>query len=644
VSDGTTYDLSNVVTYASEATGVVNTGTANSGRQAQGQSVGTTSVIPSFHGIVATALAFTVTNDQTPIVELLHRTGWSSGTTLLGIQGTQRMLTVEARFGDGTRFENIINNQIGIAVDTLVTLQSNDVDAITVSNQLVATLRGNAYKAVTLTVRAYCVDDSISQTAVATQAVNPNLEPLLGDVDLGSRNGLPFPAKNEGETLSVEVRVNSQGANLIAFQANIRWNDAHLESTVCTQGVDWTLEWYCALKNPANLAKISAISLESVASGGALRIAALTLRVLTSNPVISSISGTILVMTRRRSGVDDIEDRASAVYAGESSVALNGASRRRHRVSRSLLSSAVEFDAHHIKYQEFLGFGFDNETDVELLGKPVENKRRRLLQAGCVAPPVDVIQGSIGTDCIPRVLGDVNGDCRFDLSDALVLEKHIKGESESGIDYKDLSLFSEWQRIQMDLTLDYLNPTYDKFIGGCKLWATYPANNDLVCPSFQDATYMKRATANHRFLVVSALREIVEPQLNSKFASLTVSATVYNPVTDPFNLNEVDPSGCAAGMLPSTSSVVIQKLKNTYLDDEEYVGFEPAQGAATPGAGYTKVKIELGSTTGSFNNSDMTIVQGTFLSNSSPIAGNGGGIVLQAMQTSPGEYIVLSPS
>eukprot|EP00740_Mantoniella_antarctica_P024809 CAMPEP_0198704374 /NCGR_PEP_ID=MMETSP1468-20131203/389870_1 /TAXON_ID=1461545 /ORGANISM="Mantoniella sp, Strain CCMP1436" /LENGTH=201 /DNA_ID=CAMNT_0044463185 /DNA_START=555 /DNA_END=1160 /DNA_ORIENTATION=- len=99
---------------------------------------------------------------------------------------------------------------------------------------------------------------------------------------------------------------------------------------------------------------------------------------------------------------------------------------------------------------------------------------------------------------------------------------------------------------------------------------------------------MGRATANHRFLVVSALREIVEPQLNNKFAVLTVSATVYNPIIDPFNLNGADPSGCAAGTLPSTSSVVIQKLKNIYLDDEEYVGFEPAQGAATRRAGHTK--------------------------------------------------------
>jgi len=29
-------------------------------------------------------------------------------------------------------------------------------------------------------------------------------------------------------------------------------------------------------------------------------------------------------------------------------------------------------------------------------------------------------------DCMPRVLGDINGDCRFDQNDAFVIEYHIK--------------------------------------------------------------------------------------------------------------------------------------------------------------------------------------------------------------------------
>ena len=85
MSDASTYDLSSYASYQSQATGIVDTG-ITSGRYAKGKSVGSTSVIPSFFGVSAAALPFTVTNDKTRIVELLHKTGWSSSTTFVGVQ------------------------------------------------------------------------------------------------------------------------------------------------------------------------------------------------------------------------------------------------------------------------------------------------------------------------------------------------------------------------------------------------------------------------------------------------------------------------------------------------------------------------------------------------------------------------------
>jgi len=184
----------------------------------KGQTVGSTSVRPSFYGVIATDLPFTVTNDKTAITQLIHKTGWASGTTFNGGVGTTKTLTVEARFDDGTRFENIINNGIGIAVSNLVSASSNDVSAITLSSNIIATLRGNSHKATVLTVEGYCADNSVDQTAFDDVSVNPNLTPALGDIDLGALYGLPFPAKSEGETLTVQVRVNAGSDTLIALQ------------------------------------------------------------------------------------------------------------------------------------------------------------------------------------------------------------------------------------------------------------------------------------------------------------------------------------------------------------------------------------------------------------------------------------------
>lgn len=63
------------------------------------------------------------------------------------------------------------------------------------------------------------------------------------------------------------------------------------------------------------------------------------------------------------------------------------------------------------------------------------------------------------------------------------------------------------------------------------------------CPSSVDGSYLvpqscHTPTANHKFLAVTSLREnIVEPELNNEFTFLTVTATVYDPVTDTFKLN-----------------------------------------------------------------------------------------------------------
>ena len=46
--------------------------------------------------------------------------------------------------------------------------------------------------------------------------VAANLEPALGDVDLGSSSGLQF--QPSGSTLTVPVRVNMAGSTLLAFQ------------------------------------------------------------------------------------------------------------------------------------------------------------------------------------------------------------------------------------------------------------------------------------------------------------------------------------------------------------------------------------------------------------------------------------------
>ena len=47
------------------------------------------------------------------------------------------------------------------------------------------------------------------------------------------------------------------------------------------------------------------------------------------------------------------------------------------------------------------------------------------------------------------------------------------------------------------------------------------------------------------FLAITALSEVVEPAINNEYAFLTISATVYYPVADPFNFDQEDEVGPA---------------------------------------------------------------------------------------------------
>jgi hypothetical protein len=59
-----------------------------------------------------------------------------------------------------------------------------------------------------------------------------NLNPPLGDVDLGFAVGLQFGnGVNAGDTLSIAMRVNSATANLLAFQVRVAFDADVFEAT-----------------------------------------------------------------------------------------------------------------------------------------------------------------------------------------------------------------------------------------------------------------------------------------------------------------------------------------------------------------------------------------------------------------------------
>ena len=81
-------------------------------------------------------------------------------------------------------------------------------------------------------VQALCASGAITTRPSTIETVAANLEPELGDVDLGSRYGIQFPPRLKGETLSVDVRVNATSAPLITFQIVMKFNSTKVTATV----------------------------------------------------------------------------------------------------------------------------------------------------------------------------------------------------------------------------------------------------------------------------------------------------------------------------------------------------------------------------------------------------------------------------
>ena len=137
-------------------------------------------------------------------------------------------------FDDNTRFDDVTELS-WISWSLLIAFSSPLSDVISVSGRT-ATLKENYWKTVNIKVQALCPSGAITLRPSTLLGVAANLDPQLGDVDLGSRYGLQFPARVKGETLSVDIRVNSFNAKLVNFQIVMRFDSTEVRATACEAG------------------------------------------------------------------------------------------------------------------------------------------------------------------------------------------------------------------------------------------------------------------------------------------------------------------------------------------------------------------------------------------------------------------------
>ncbi|KAK3263099.1 hypothetical protein CYMTET_28078, partial [Cymbomonas tetramitiformis] len=449
LSDGSAYDVTSEAQVASSDAAVVEVGPS----LLVPVSPGACELLASWNSHSSEVVNMTVTPAPARVTQLEHATVWGSQGTFVGVTGSQQRLAVTATFDDGTQFPDALNEEAipssWLTPSMYLAFDSSEPEAVNVNEEGVATLVGNHHSGVILTVSSTCADGTVDDSAAANDTLYANLEPELGDVDLGMQHGLQLPAVSAGESFDVAVRVNSASAYLLSFQVVIRLDAALLTATTCNAGSDWAeYGLFCTIGDPAEEVLLLGSQATSTVQGAAISIATVTFAaaVPSDASVLTSLVGDIEVMIRADSADDDKGN--ATMVAGAGDLLIFGSNKRR----RSMLTRTEHYR---------------NPKNIRSMAAAARwhGAARRALE-----------------EC--EVRGDANADCAFDVSDVLFVQRHLARFDG----YTDLSGLGAFQRQQMDPTMDHLRADSDRAALGCT-----PSEYGAPCPTAADALYLLRA-------------------------------------------------------------------------------------------------------------------------------------------------------
>ena len=231
------------------------------------QAPGTADITADFG--TATSDPFTVSVASSGVLAAAVTTSFPS--TFHGVAGQEtEQLDVTVDFGDGT---TLLHAQ---SVAGLLTYTSSFEDAVTVSSGGVAALHENHREIITLTAQTVTTGlQGASQTSA-------NLDPALGDIDLGEQFGLPHPDRAPGEIFVMPVRVNTGSKALGAIDVSVDYDPAVIFAMTAEAGGNWPGGQLEITLNdpPGTIQIVGAASVGTSAKGGALEVAEITFQAL----------------------------------------------------------------------------------------------------------------------------------------------------------------------------------------------------------------------------------------------------------------------------------------------------------------------------------------------------------------------------
>ena len=347
-----------------------------------------------------------------------------SSNTLQGITGVSfTQASVNLTFSDGTQFIGFPTSSAftSFPIPGLVSYSSPS---------------GSPAYSVTQDGRLQPLMNTITPVSVqATAGVNRisgstsfvvNLDPDVGDVDLGQVTGVSIPQTQLGAELVVPVRVNTGRRNLGSINIMVTYDSSVLAAVSVNLGPNWGSGLNEASLNdpPGEIRFGGALSVYGVA-GTRLHLFTLRLRVIGSASSLSQsfLSGTVVTFAERN--IDGTTIGPSTPHP--------------------IVAGNLTFE-----YQGSLGKRSVDET--EYLSTSITHKlRQRRAIGSCPSPPCA---------CSGQCSGDTDGNCVFDIRDVTYALIYI---TESLLNFNT----AVGQEIQTRITpaqLQQLDPTHDGII------------------------------------------------------------------------------------------------------------------------------------------------------------------------------------
>ena len=337
-------------------------------------------------------------------VTLRRKAGFVSIDDVVILSPNRTISTSEKISADVMLSDNTVVNSADLtyAIADFLSFATSDTNVITVDDDGTITPVANSIAGV---YTNYSVANSLGVVFDWT-AVFVNLDPSVGDVDVGSPNGFQFQdfvSSSISDEIEVPIRFNSGSVPLTGFQVQLFFDSSVIEAVSVKNGADWSQSVVGTLASPSTMVQVLSSSPASTLVGSSIEIAVVTFKVVGEGATL--LQG-VVVESLTSNGVHIGEDGRDIV-AGAGTVVVGPSTRRN-------------------------------------LGA---NPTKTLMQMRPQLSPRRVLSSCVETWSSSCLRGDTNGDCTFSLSDLDFLIRYKTGEN---VEFKN----EDYQKRMMDADLD----------------------------------------------------------------------------------------------------------------------------------------------------------------------------------------------